>query len=56
MLSRGGKIEYKCPNCDDGDIVKIIQYGQISGLCHNCRSWWPWRQRVRYSLKKKCKI
>ena len=47
MLSRGGKIEYSCPNCRSVNIGKVVRYKQHSGECRTCLTWWPWRNRLK---------
>ena len=70
MLSKGKKIVYKCPNCQSEDIVKVSIFPQSfysdgsvlmyhtrrSGNCNQCHTWWPWKDRVKVSIRKKHEI
>ena len=65
MLSKGGKIEYFCPYCDDTDIVPRKELGDSfaliidpwllkfnSGWCRTCKQGFPWARRIKISLKR----
>lgn len=48
MRSKGGKIEYLCPECGSPSIQIVRVIGaQKSGACNVCNSWWAWRSRVK---------
>jgi hypothetical protein len=44
-----------CPNCNSPNIKRGRMYGQYSGICidnQDCRSWWPWKERLLVSPDK----
>ncbi len=53
MLSKGGKIEYRCPDCHSRSIYQAEVYGQNSYVCRTCTLWGPWRERFKESLRNK---
>lgn len=53
MKSKGGKIEWQCPLCKSSDIAHITFPGKDSGECYSCNTWWPWKTRIKISLKNK---
>jgi len=53
MLSKSGKVEWSCPECGSIKIQgPFIILGQQSGGCGHCNTWWPWRSRIKKSVKK----
>jgi hypothetical protein len=53
MLSKGHKIEYRCPECNSVRIAPLAIITQrASGECFDCNTYWPWRSRIKESLKK----
>lgn len=66
MLSKGGKIEYSCPQCGSSDIRHRQQIGDLfttiihpwlttfnSAWCHDCDEIFPWAARIKHSLRKR---
>lgn len=49
LRSKGGKVQYFCPECGGSDISKIKVYGQISIECNECNTFGPWKRRVKFS-------
>ena len=50
MLSKGGKIFYRCASCFSSDIEKAISMGQNSYRCNTCKMWGPWKDRIKQSV------
>ena len=55
MLSKSGKVEWLCPNCQSSKITPLNMLGQNSGECFDCRTWWPWCSRLKISVAKRLK-
>lgn len=54
MLSKGHKIEYRCPHCNSINIEPITLWWQpCSGECFDCHTYWPWRNRIKESINNK---
>jgi transposase-like protein len=51
MKSKGGKIEYRCPECRSSNIHKCKLFEQVSYGCDDCNRYGPWRDRIKESLK-----
>ena len=51
MLSKGGKREYLCPDCESPDIEKGRIYGSSVAICTVCNTYWPWRDRINIKAR-----
>ncbi len=51
MMSKGGKKLYLCPNCGSARIYQLKAFGQNSGDCGACDTYWPWSWRLKVSMK-----
>jgi DNA-directed RNA polymerase subunit RPC12/RpoP len=47
MTSKGGKIEYRCPECGSKWISKNITRVGHQGVCEDCNTFWPWHTRIK---------
>lgn len=48
MRSPSGIVDWLCGNCRSENIVGPLEiYGQKSGACGDCNTWWPWKQRIK---------
>ncbi|WBF04740.1 hypothetical protein [Erwinia phage vB_Ea277G] len=54
MLSKGGKIRYRCCGCRSANIKKVHwgMVDQISYECSNCNSIRPWSTRLKIPIEK----
>lgn len=46
VLTNGKLPDAQCPHCG-AQVVKAVQYGQLSYVCTKCSRWGPWEQRRR---------
>lgn len=53
MLSPGGKVRWLCPECRSGEISDRYRtkFGAC-GSCAECNTYWPWRTRIKVSVKR----
>lgn len=46
MLSKGGKREWCCPECENPDIEKVLMIWGQAGICDKCSIYFSWRNRL----------
>lgn len=48
MRSPSGIVDWLCAKCRSENIVGPVEIlHQKSGVCGDCYTWWPWKQRIK---------
>lgn len=52
LFSKGGKVQYLCPECRSPDVARFAFAGLKVIVCTSCSAWYQWSSRIRQSVKK----